>query len=459
MKNNLVLKILFSMVVIISLIANFSLAAYSDVTMTVESEPVCRIDITENSYFEKRLIEKDLENKEVTIQLKVVNDELPDIPTGELMLVIDNSDSMLDEIGSKTRAEIIHSSAKTLISKLLDGNDQLKIGITSFSSDPTQKNDGVLENDSKLISPLSNDASALGAAIDKIQDDGPRTDLDAGLTLAKQQFTSENTQKYMVILTDGVPNLSIGNINPYYSQATITQTKNTLKSLGDDGYKVITMLTGVANPDYIPGGATGKSFSQIIEEIFGTKTNPTVGDFFYIQDNEIERTITEEIFETLKPIYKSLKNIKVVDYFPQEIIDNFDFSYVSDPTHGSISAQVNPADNSIVWTIPELEAKETAIVQYKLKLKEEYDPQILDKLIDTNDHVDLDYDDFNGETQHKTSDVTPQLKLVEPEKPNVAPIPLPKAGTTVAILLGVSTCGFAIFSLIRYLKIHNDLKY
>ena len=53
----------------IILIANISLASYSTVTMSVVEEPVCTIKIGENSKFEKKLIKKDLNNKEVTLQL------------------------------------------------------------------------------------------------------------------------------------------------------------------------------------------------------------------------------------------------------------------------------------------------------------------------------------------------------------------------------------------------------
>ena len=85
---------IFSLFLIIILVANISLASYSTVMMEVVEEPVCTIEFSENSKFEKRLIEKNLNNKEVTIQLQVTNEEENIKPTGELMLVLDNSASM-----------------------------------------------------------------------------------------------------------------------------------------------------------------------------------------------------------------------------------------------------------------------------------------------------------------------------------------------------------------------------
>ena len=49
-------KILIGLFLIIIMIANISLASYSTVTMEVVKEPVCTIDIGENSKFEKKLI-------------------------------------------------------------------------------------------------------------------------------------------------------------------------------------------------------------------------------------------------------------------------------------------------------------------------------------------------------------------------------------------------------------------
>lgn len=50
------------------------------------------------------------------------------------------------------------------------------------------------------------------------------------------------------------------------------------------------MLTGIDDEKYIPATTT-KSFGEIIEEIFGTTSNPTVGKFYYVTDNEVESII------------------------------------------------------------------------------------------------------------------------------------------------------------------------
>ena len=435
-------SVFITLFLILILVANISFASYETVTMEVVEEPICTIEIGENSKFEKKLISKDLNNKEVTLQLQVTNEESSTQPTGEIMIVLDNSQSMTHEIGETTRYDLILESASTLINSLLDGNDNLKIGVVRFSSNLDATKEGTLE-DASLVSDLSSDPEALNSAISNIEFTGLRTDLDAGLSLASQYFTSEENNKYIIVLTDGVPNLALDYEGNYYSDDVINKTNSRLQTLESSGYNIITMLTGIDEPDSTPG-TTSKTFAQIIEETFGTETNPTAGKFYYVQDDEIEQTITQDIYNDLLPIGHTLTDITITDYFPQEIIDNFEFAYVSEANIGNISAEVDPETNSITWTIPELEVGQTATVQYKLKLKEDFDSNIVDKILDTNEKVDITYTNFEGEEISDTSDVTPKLRLTEP------PATLPKAGTPILIALFVAGAGIAVFSYVKF---------
>ena len=368
------------------------------------------------------------------------------------MLVLDNSDSMNDLVDpdneqSESRKDLIFESAKTLVSNLLEGNDNLQVGIVSFSSNADVSKEATLE-DANIVSPLSNDATELNNAISNIEANGPRTDLDAGITLASEQFTETDNNKYIIVLTDGVPNIALNYNNPYYSDDVINETKTKLQQLESQGISITTMLTGIEDEDYVPVGI--KTYGEIINEIFGTEENPTTGNFYYVTDDEVEKTITNDIYNSLLPVSQSYKNIVIKDYFPQEIIDNFEFAYVSDANIGEISAEVDTTDNSITWTIPELASGQTATVQYTLKLKENFDSSIVNKLLDTNEKVDITYDDFNGDNKEETSDVTPVLRLTEP------PAVLPYAGTTTFLIIaGIIVVGTLIFSYIKFSQLRN----
>ena len=444
-------KIFITTLLLLIMLVNVSFASYSTVTMSVVEEPICTIQLSDNSKFEKKLISKNLQNKEVTLQLQVTNEEKSNKPTGEIMLVLDNSESMkLETSTGSVRKDLVFESAKTLVSNLLKDNESLKIGVVSFSTNTDASKEGTTE-DAQVVSKLSNDSNALLNSISSIEATGPRTDLEAGLEVASGEFTKTDNSKYMIVLTDGVPNVALNYDKVYYSDDVIAKTKAKLEALKKANVNVITMLTGINTPEGTPTGAS-KTYNQIITEIFGTQENPTVGTFYYVTDDKVESTIKTDIYNSLVPEEKNLKDIKIVDYFPKEIIDNFNFSYVSKANIGEISATVDKTNNSITWNIPSLAIGQTATVQYKLKLKENFDSAIVNKILNTNEKVDTTYTDFDNKSQSKTSDVSPKLKLAEP------PATLPKAGTTTFIAITVLAVGLLVFSITKLTILKNIIK-
>ena len=447
-------KIFITLFLIMLLLANVSFANYQTVTMNVIEEPICTIAFGENSKFEKKLIAKDLANKEVTIQLQVTNEEKAEKPTGEIMLVLDNSNSMTDKItDTQTRKDVIFQSAKTLVTNLLKDNTKLKIGIVRFST--VSINNESTISDASVVSALSNDATALNKAISTIETNGPRTNLEAGLLLASQQFTSTEKNKHMIILTDGIPNVAINSDTVYYSDDVIHKTKQQLQTLQQQGIKTSAMLTGITNEDYVPAGVT-KNYGQIIKEIFGTQEKPTTNNFYYVTDAEIEKTITNDIYRSLMPTEKTLKNISIRDYFPEEIVKNFEFSYISKANIGTISSDIDTTHNAITWTIPELATGQTATVQYKLKLKQNFDASIVEKILNTNQKVDITYTDLDDTKQNKTSNISPKIKLTEPT--TTSPVALPKAGSFTLIGFVVLLTGFCIFSIVKLILFYKKTK-
>lgn len=433
--------------IIMLLFSTTSNASYSNVTMSVVEEPICTIELRTNSYVERSVISKNLENKEITLQLKVVNNEKALQPSGEIMLVIDNSKSMLEPVlENKTREDLVISSAKTLIENILTDNEHLQIGVVSFSSNSDISKEGSID-DAKIISELTNDVDHLISSVDNIEYDGPRTNLDAGVTLAKEYFTdtTDNSHKYIIVLSDGVPNVAVNYDKNYYSDDVISKTKTSLESLSSVADNVIIMLTGISNGDMIANPST-KTYDEIISSILGTPENPTIGKFYYVTDDEIENTITETIYKDLLPVSQSFKDIKVIDTFPQEIVNNFDFSYMQQPNYGSISPVIDDVNNSITWNIPELKSGDTAIVQYKLSLNTNYDESIVGKILNTNANLSTSYKDISGQENTKQSDITPKIKLTEP-----LPVEIPKAGMNLNIIFSiVLIIAIAIILGVRY---------
>ncbi len=470
------LNIFISIFVIIFLINNIFIFQVKAVNTTatensnvttkfeVVEENICKIDLTDYSHFEKKLISKDLNKRQVTLQLRVTNDSKKVKPTGELMIVLDNSESMNDELeDGRSRYEAIVSSANTLVDNLLKDNDNLKIGIVSFSSNIDVSKEGTSE-DAKLISSFKTNASDLKSDISNIKFEGARTDLDSGITLASKQFTSDKSNKYMIILTDGVPNIALDYNKNYYSDDVISKTNSKLASLSNNNISIFTMLTGIGDSYEAQANPSDKTYGEIIEEIFGTTEKPTAGKYYYIQDENIEKTVTQDIYNDLQPASQTINNIKIVDYFPKEIINNFDFAYINSPNIGNISAKVDTTNNSITWTINKLESQETATVQYTLTLKDDYDSAIVDKILDTNEKVVITFDDENGKSQEKESDDTPKVRITEkinnpaPKDNTVAPKILPKTGSKVIAITLFVVAVIAIALGVRFNILNKNMK-
>ena len=439
-------------------LATSVLAANEDVTLVKVKDNVCTIKLGEDGEVIKQLISVDNEKKEVTLQIDVKNlksKEEETKPT-EMFLVVDDSKSMSDNTltSGKTRKEAVFTAAKTLAEQILKEQPSTKIGVVSFSSNSEISKEGTLE-DAKLIIEPSNKIDEITSAIDNIQTTGGRTNIDAGLQTAKAHFSTETTlNKYLILLTDGVPNNSVGT-SLTYSGNTAKNTKATLKSIQDSGINIITVMTGV-NSTYQPdpdgtssAEAAGKTYKDLAEEIFGTQESPTYGKFYYVLDESVENTITKDVYQDVSVVIENeIKDITVVDYFPLNIVENYDFEIFEEANIGTVTPTVDTKNNSITWKITTLKAGETASFKYKLKLKEKFNEKIINVETPTNQKVDVEYTGTDGTNKKATSDVTPSIMLKKdvtpepkPEEPkdnSIAPNPIPQTGDNLAfVVLGM----------------------
>lgn len=457
-------KISIALCLLLILISTIVFAS-TPVKMEIVENNICNIKLNKNSNFEKKIVSSELDKKQVTLQLQVNNDAINKVPEGELMLVIDSSNSMNETINdtSTTRKDLVLNSAQKLVENLLTLNSStLKIGVVTFSASQEATEMGT-EKDAQLVSDFSNDLTTLKAKISSIEGTGAYTDLDAGLKLAQKTFTTEKNNKYLIVLTDGVPNMNVGNSDLLKIESlekVISTTNETLKSLKD--INVISLLTGIKSEDATvrTDGTNSYTYGQVIQGVFGTPTNPTIGKFYKIDDTEIEKTITEQIYADLIPVEQTLKDITIVDYFPQYIVNNFEMAYVEGVDNLNISSKIDKETNSITWTIPELKAGETLKVQYTLTLKDTFDEKIIDQILDTNQKVEINYKDFDNTAKTTKSDVTPKIKLTavkqevpktEPTQDNTkAPEELPKTGAPMLVgfvaIASIATIAFAIKS-------------
>ncbi len=421
-------------------------------TLEIAEDNICNIELDDLAKFEKKITEFNQSKKTATLtlsltNLKEVEESKKDV---EIFFVIDNSASMTaDYIDNITRKQAVINSANTLVDKLFAENDKVNIGVVGFSSLDSAK--GEIEgtiNDATLGQSLSNSITDVKNAISNLSnlEVGPRTNIEAGITIAYDNFSSkENVQRYIILLTDGIPNNTTDGTFLEYSDHVLSRTKSKLEEIESNNINIISAMINLNEEIVEP--TTGKTYKQLAEAVFGTEDNPTVNKYFSITDDEIENTIVNDIFNNLIITFdNSLKNITIVDYFPQEIIDNFNFEYVATPNIGEVSQTIDTSNNSITWNIELLTEGETATLSYNLTLKDEYDEKIIDVILPTNEKVDISAEK-DDTTIDESSDVSPKL-IVKYEEPTKEPIdntisnkPIPQTGeqyiNTLIILVSI----------------------
>ena len=443
----------------------------SKTTMSVVDKSICEIKLKDMGNFTKELTEFDANKKEVTITLTLKNIMEQENITKpiEMFLVLDNSHSMTSTYEGKEKRQYVAETASAFVNALFDHYENAKIGIVSFSSVDSGTTLGT-ENDAKLLLNLSDSKDSVQRTITNYTTtEGPFTNIEAGLTIAEKNFTSSaDSQKYIVLISDGVPNLCLDtNTTLTYSGIIASNTKKKLVDLKDKGYNIFSVLMGLAesntpNPSAptIADGSRNMTYRELAEEIFGTSSSPSASEFYYIDYTNLSKTVNTDIFN--KITYSkdnTLKNIVVKDYFPKEILENFNFEYVKSPNIGKVSAEVDSSDNSITWEIELLKEGEIATLSYKLTLKDEYNEEIVAKVLPTNTKVDIDFETVDGKG-NSNSDVSPKVKLVinevkDPDK-TIAKDPIPQTGVyNVLFIVFASTLIVFTAIIVRRSKLNK----
>ena len=412
----------------------------------------------DQGYISKNIVESNKDTGEITIEVTLSNvsklyDNLS--TTTEIFLVVDNSPSMdFVTASGETRKDIILNSASQLVESIFNLSNNVKIGLVDFHGVNGWLDYASIYN-ANLVQKLTDDKDKILTAITNQlnKETVGGTNIDAGLQMAAKNFSENSANKIIILLSDGVPNADCeGNnsSNDVTEEEAITiqeTTKNTILSLKEKGIYTITMLTGIYEED----GNTDKDGTiyedvntieeelAAVEKIFGTIEKPNADKYYLVNSTNVNEVITKDILEDVsEKINSPMKEVIITDYFPIDIKDNFDFSYVETPSLGTVSPTIDEESNSIVWNIGELKGNETTSLKYKLKIKDINNEELIDKVISTNEKIVLDYKDSNDESYNVILDSSPQIKLVkihESESFVDETIENPKTGYNLLILL------------------------
>lgn len=412
-------------IIIITLSTNVFATDLKTTLNVIESASETKYLENDQGYISKTIVDSNSDTGEVTIELKLSNTKKETTTSGdtEIILVIDNSKSMdYKTADGQTRKSILLNSAKTLVNDILGSSKHVKIGIVRFAG--KYGNSGIMNLYpcvSTITKPTSSKEDVLqGLTTLKNKSTEPNTNIQEGLIQAENSFSKNAGNKVIILLTDGIPTEDHENnlaTTTEKLEIVLANTKNEIINIKNQSINLISLMTGVNSNDIDDKGnviTTTEYDIQAIETIFGTEANPTYGKFYNVKTTDLAQVIENDISNDLHDILNSpLNTVKIVDYFPNDITDNFDFSYVGNPSKGSVSASIDSSTNTIEWDIGTLNGNEVATLRYKLKIKDMKNENLLNKTIATNEKVVLTYKDIDNMDYTVTLSSSPKIRLSE----------------------------------------------
>ncbi len=469
----------------------------------------------------KTIVDSNSETGEVTIELKLSNtkkekEQKKIYENTEVYLLIDEGISRNDEKLSKYISNI-----EKLVSKIFKTNTKTKVGIIGIKGPIADsyvdesgklvdgdKDEATVEgnaSNSEIVIKPTNSIDTIKSGLQKMNSSKTRyySNLQAAIKLANSTY-SENTNKILISLYDGVPSVAIGvksqvNTGWLSEYSTMeeavkgkhekisTYTRDEILKLKDSNISFILLRPDDTSYDerwY--SSSTGEKVldfdgSPYVKKLYGTIESPTYGKMYSFSDSTIDTIITENIYQDVKKLIQpDMCNVKLVDYFPKDITENFEFSYVGKPSTGAVSDKIDTKNNIIEWDIGILKGNEIATLRYKLKIKDLKNKKLLNKTIATNEKVILTYKDTAEKDYTVTLSSSPKIKLSEVKETETNTVGkneigtntvgkndkdsttakgiLPKAGTIMTITFAI--IGIALFSIIAYKKYSNykDIK-
>ena len=477
-------KVFFIFVIAILIIgASTNVRAVELKTSLNVIQPLGEIKYFENDqgYISKNIVDSNKETGEVTVELKVVNLPKDNTETTyentEVLIMIPEdlrAEENLKENTEKFSQYI--SYIENLATKIFANNSKIKIGIIgiqgpiddAYENDEGKfvegpKNEGSKpgsEEDSEIVVNLTNDINTIKTGLQNMNKDGVGyyNNLEAAIKLSANSF-SKNANKILISLYDNVPESAIGECSYItYGGATtiedavieknsniVEYTKKEILNLKESDIDFILLKPEDTSFDQKwYNKSTGEleldfDGSEYVKDLYGTIQEPTYGKMYSLDEVSLEKIITENIYgDIIDKIRLPISSIKVVDYFPNEIVENFDFEYGGNPTIGTTTDKID--NNTITWNIETLNAQETAILKYKLKIKDMKNTDLLNKTIPTNEKLVLTYKDIEAKDYTINITNSPKVQLAEIKEEWIVTVSHnPTTNTTENVTVAIKT--------------------
>lgn len=465
----------------------------------------------DQGYISKTIVDSNSNTGEVKIQLKLnnVNNKNEEgnkkFENTEIFIIIP------EYTNAKENEKLTY--IETLSSKILKNNSNTKIGVVGIKgpiADVSFDQNGNMihnENDQATVKGTANDAELivnLTNNLDTIKNNLRNmnsqkkeyyVNVQAAIRLAKNSF-SKASNKIIISLYDNVPSTTIGTADRFsyikgkeeqacreQLSSIVNNTKQEILSLKSNNIEFILLRPDDSKFDRkYYDSETGKFVIEIdgkpyADDLYGTLSKPTYGKMYSLNNDSLEKIVTEYIYsDVMQLIQQDIKDVVIKDYFPKEIVDNFDIT-ISENNVSKVDTKELETNRFITWNIGKLAGNKAETLEYALKIKDMNNKDILNKVLPTNEKVVLTYKDNNSKDYTLTLESSPKVQLSqikedngvkEPNnnnnvKPNgtdntIANGGLPQTG--VGITIGCSIIAIIIVSVLCYKQYcsYKDIK-
>lgn len=337
--------------------------------------------LNDDMKFTKKIVDYNKETQEIEIELCIQNikKNQKDEEDIEIAIVLDNSGSMSLVESNSSRKQTTYNAAYKFVNLIYDNIKKLKLEVAQFS------------DNTSILTQLTDKKEEVLNALTRYNKMryGGNTNTHIALQNIEKTFTTDCKNKVVVLLTDGYPN---------YPE----QTKAQLKKLEEDGIYILSLIV------------SNESNLTQIEEVFGTVEKPTAGNVYYIENSkEIEKVFNEYIYEQILTYMEHpIKNVKIEDVFPEELLKYFDIEYINNPDKGMVTDIDD--NNSFIWSVDEIKGEEVVKFRYKVKIKKDVDTsKLIGKELKTNEKVIINYEDEDENKKEEILDKNPIIRVKE----------------------------------------------
>lgn len=449
------LKKIFIMFVTITVLVGICGSAYATELKTtlnvIQQASETKYLENDQGYISKNIIDSNADKGEVTIDLgfsnisKDISEENERYDNSEIFIIV--NENIAND--SEKLNEYI-SYIETLSKKIFEKNTSTKIGIIGikgtisdieidengnaiFGENDENTVEGTEEN-AEIVAKVTNNYEEIKKGLQAMNSEKKEylNNLQAAIRLANKSY-SEKSNKLLIILYDDVPSICIGEkaeinfgafsiydtpeeaINAKYKKIS-AETKNEILKLKANNVDFIMLRPSDTSYDatYYDKN-TGKHMmdfdgSQYVREIYGTLENPTYGKMYSLSNDNLEKIVTDYIYKDIvESIREDVKNVKIKEYFSDDIIENFDISF----TNKDVDTTKLEKEHYIIWNAGDVSGNKSINLQYTLKIKDMKNEKLLEKVIATSEKTEMQYINKSGNETTIVLTSSPKIQLSE----------------------------------------------